>query len=152
MKYYLAYGSNLNISQMKMRCPTAVPIGTAIIPDYQLLYKGSHTGAYLTIEPKKGGKVPVAVWKVTEEDERHLDRYEGFPNFYYKKGFKLPVTLLDGKSKTLSTFVYIMHEDRLLSIPSIFYIKTCLQGYKDFGFDRIYLDEAYMRSAEVNER
>ena len=76
-KYYLAYGSNLNIRQMRYRCPGAVPIGTAVIPDYELLYKGSKTGAYLTIEPKKNSIVPVAVWEVTADDEKRLDAYEG---------------------------------------------------------------------------
>ena len=56
-KYYLAYGSNLNVKQMRSRCPCATPIGTAEIPDYELLYKGSKTGAYLTIEQKEGCSV-----------------------------------------------------------------------------------------------
>ena len=51
-KYYLAYGSNLNLRQMALRCHTAKPVGTAVIKDYELLFKGSKTGAYLTIEPK----------------------------------------------------------------------------------------------------
>ena len=48
-RYYLAYGSNLNIAQMQFRCPDATVVGTAVIPDYELLFKGSLTGAYLTI-------------------------------------------------------------------------------------------------------
>ena len=40
-KYYLAYGSNLNIRQMALRCPTAKAVGTAVIKDYELLFKGS---------------------------------------------------------------------------------------------------------------
>ena len=51
-RYYLAYGSNLNLQQMALRCPMAKPVGTAVIRDYELLFKGSKTGAYLTIEPK----------------------------------------------------------------------------------------------------
>ena len=68
-KYYIAYGSNLNIEQMKFRCPTAKVAGISEIPDYRLLFKGSQTGAYLTIEPYKGASVPVAVWEVKEDDE-----------------------------------------------------------------------------------
>ena len=124
-RYYLAYGSNLDVRQMRWRCPTAKVIGTGTIPGYELLYKGSQTGAYLTIEMKEGGSVPVAVWEVTDRDERSLDRYEGFPNFYYKKELKLPVTLHSGKVKKLPTFVYIMHEERKLGIPSPAYIRTC---------------------------
>ena len=74
-----------------MRCPSARIIGTAEIPDYELLFKGSKTGSYLTVEPKTGESVPVAVWETTEEDEAALDRYEGFPAFYYKAEMKLPI-------------------------------------------------------------
>ena len=40
-KYYIAYGSNLNVRQMKFRCPTAKVVGTSVIKGYELLYKGS---------------------------------------------------------------------------------------------------------------
>ena len=72
-KYYLAYGSNLNIKQMAYRCPTARPVGTAVIKGYELLFKGSKTGAYLTIEKAENSSVPVAVWEVTDDDEKRLD-------------------------------------------------------------------------------
>lgn len=147
-KYYIAYGSNLNIRQMRFRCPGAKPIGISAIPDYELLFKGSKTGAYLTIEPKDGGLVSVAVWEVTADDEKHLDIYEGYPNFYYKKEVCLPVKLASGKTKKLTAFVYIMHEERSLGIPSLAYIRTCEEGYRNFGFDVKYLDRAYMRSTK----
>ena len=69
-RYYIAYGSNLNVRQMRMRCPSARIIGTASLKDYELLFKGSKTGSYLTVEKE-----------VTVQDEKALDRYEGFPTF-----------------------------------------------------------------------
>jgi hypothetical protein len=41
----------------------------------------------------------------------------------------------NGKIETMKAFVYIMHEDRKLGIPSSQYVRTCVQGYRDFGFD-----------------
>ena len=149
-RYYIAYGSNLNIRQMRMRCPSARIVGTSEIPDYELIFKGSKTGSYLTIEPKKGSWVPVAAWEVSAEDEQALDRYEGFPTFYYKKEMLLPIKgIRSGKIRRRNTFVYIMHEDRVLGVPSNFYMQTCLSGYKSFGFDPKFLHEAYDRSREV---
>lgn len=145
-KYYIAYGSNLNIMQMRYRCPAARIAGIAELHGYELLYKGSKTGAYLTIEPKAGGIVPVAVWAVTAGDERNLDRYEGFPSFYYKKEFNLPIKGIDGRNHRVTAFAYIMHEERKLGIPAWNYIECCKDGYKDFGFNPAYLDEAYDRS------
>ena len=151
-RYYIAYGSNLNIRQMRMRCPSARIIGTAEIPDYELLFKGSQTGAYLTIEPKDGAKVPVAVWSVTAEDEEALDRYEGFPAFYYKKEIRLPIKgIKSGRTWVRNCFVYIMHEERSIGIPSYAYVSVCLEGYISFGFDEHYLAEAQIKSEEAFE-
>lgn len=149
-RYYIAYGSNLNIRQMRMRCPQARVVGTAVIKDYELLFKGSLTGAYLTIEPKKGSSVPAAVWEVTETDEAALDRYEGFPNFYYKKEMELDIRgIRTGKIRRRKCFVYIMHEERKIGVPSLSYVNTCLQGYISFGFDEHYLSAAQMKAVEV---
>ncbi len=148
-RYYIAYGSNLNVPQMRMRCPGARIIGTSVIPDYELLFKGSKTGSYLTIEPWEGGRVPVAVWEVTAAHERSLDRYEGYPVFYYKADMELAVTLAGtGEVKTLPGFVYMMYADRPLGTPSNSYFVTCAQGYRSFGFDPCILLDAYTNSKE----
>ena len=143
-RYYLAYGSNLNVRQMRMRCPAARMIGTATIEDYRLMFKGSKTGSYLTIEPEEGCSVPVGVWEVTARDELALDRYEGYPTFYYKKELELPITgIRTGIVRQRKAFVYIMHEDRLLGVPSNMYMRICMEGYMDFGFNYDTLWEAY---------
>lgn len=142
-RYYIAYGSNLNIPQMRMRCSGARIIGTSVIEDYQLLFKGSKTGSYLTIEPMEGAEVPVVIWEVTETDEKALDRYEGYPNFYYKKEMTLDIKgIRTKKVRRRDAFVYIMHEERELGIPSWYYVNTCLDGYRAFGFDEKYLFDA----------
>ena len=146
---YIAYGSNLHRRQMKMRCPGAKAIGTAVIEDYRLVFKGSGTGAYLTIEPCRGSRVPVGIYSVTEEDEAALDRYEGYPRFYYKKDMTLTVTgIRSGKQTRKEAFVYIMDERRNYGIPSQFYIDICCEGYADFGFDARCLQKAYEDSEE----
>ena len=149
-RYYLAYGSNLNIPQMRHSCPTAKIVGTAEIKDYELLFKGSKTGSYLTIEPKKGATVPVAVWEIKKADEANLDQYEGFPRFYYKKDFRVRCRYLkSGRVRTLNTFAYIMDERRQLGVPNGYYINTCLNGYDSFGFDREYIFKAIDKSLKA---
>ena len=146
-RYYIAYGSNLNITQMRFRCPNARIIGTSVVPDYELLFKGSKTGSYLTIEPKAGASVPVAVWETTDDDELALDRYEGYPTFYYKTEMTLPITgIKSGKVRERKAYVYIMHEDRQIGMPTIRYIQTCLEGYRTFRFDENILYEAIEKS------
>lgn len=149
-RYYIAYGSNLNIRQMKIRCPLAKIAGTSEIPNYELLFKGSKTGSYLTIEPRDSASVPVAVWETTATDEEALDYYEGFPAFYYKTEMKLPVkNIQTGKTVNRKAYVYIMHEDRPHGIPSSHYVHTCLEGYHDFGFDEEILFKAVENSKRI---
>lgn len=148
MKYTLAYGSNLSVKQMLGRCPDAVYVGTAVLNGYRLLFKGSQTGSYLTIEKKARRKVPVLVWKVSDEDELALDRYEGFPRFYRKKTIPVEVkSLIDGATiGTVDAFVYIMDENRILGEPSEYYYQVCAEGYQRFGFDLRILEKAYLES------
>lgn len=145
-RLYLAYGSNLNVQQMRYRCPGAKVIGTASIRNYELLFKGSRSGSYLTIERKRGGKVPVAVWEVNEDDERALDRYEGFPTFYYKKDLNIDVKFSNGMVERRAAFVYVMHEERPRGTPTQCYMDICREGYRSFGFDERFLDNAFERS------
>ncbi len=134
---YIAYGSNMDTEQMAYRCPTAELLGKSEMDGWQLLFKGSLSGAYATVEKAEGYKVPVLVWAITKLDEERLDRYEGFPHFYYKKTVTVP---LDGKPR--KAMVYIMHENRPCGEPSYRYY-TCIEdAYKKFGFDTAILDKA----------
>lgn len=146
-KFYAAYGSNLNVEQMERRCPGAVAVGTASLEDWRLRFRGSKTGAYLTIEPEPGFTVQVGVWEITPADELALDRYEGFPSFYQKKTLRVkmnrPVCACNSEVDAL---VYIMREDRPLGAPTMGYVQTCLDGCMDFGLDTEPLLEAVRRA------
>lgn len=145
---YAAYGSDLNVEQMGFICPDAKAFGTATIPNYRLLFKGPKTGAYLTIERAEDGGVPVGLWQVSQNDIRALDRYEGYPLFYYKKSFMLPCS--DGKRHRV--FAYIMDENREEGVPENSYVWTCLAGYRLFGFDPQNLLEAVEHSYGMKRR
>ena len=124
--------------------PHATILGTANLTGWELLFKGSRTGSYLTIEECEDGTVPVAIWEVDGTDEAALDRYEGFPTFYYKKEIRLQYKgIRTGRRRTVTAFAYIMHEDRPIGVPADFYMRTCLDGYDTFYFDRNVLIRAY---------
>lgn len=148
-RLYIAYGSNLNLQQMAKRCPTAKVYGKGQLKDYKLLFKGVPNNAYATIEPFKGGKVPVLVWEVKTKDEKALDIYEGFPNFYYKKDLEVE---LEG-GEIVTAMVYIMTDkikDRInLNLPSERYLKIVEEGYTAAGFDIGFIEEALKVSAEA---
>ena len=87
------------------------------------------------------------MWETTAEDELALDRYEGYPAFYYKKELVLPIKgIKTGKVRNRKVYVYIMHEERPIGIPTKSYVRTCIEGYHNFGFDIDVLKKAYERS------
>jgi len=134
---YIAYGSNLNLSQMKHRCPTARVLGASEIQDYELVFRGSRYSAVATIEPCKGSSVPVLLWGIQPEDEKSLDRYEGYPNFYEKENMEIVL-----KGSTVSAMVYVMTPGHELGIPSERYKISIEDGYMDAGFDTDILQNA----------
>ena len=130
-RYYIAYGSNLSVEQMKHRTPDAKIVGTATLQGWRLLFKGC-----ATIEPKEGREVPVLIWEISDTDEKNLDRYEGHPTYYYKRELPVLVTPLDGGApRELTAMVYIMDEKHTFRMPSLYYYDVLHRGYRTFGFD-----------------
>ena len=145
-KYYIAYGSNLNLPQMAVRYPTARVIGASRMNDSRLLFRGPHGGAVATVEPCKGSSVPVLVWEIAEADENALDRYEGWPSLYRKDAVKVKLN-----GKTVNAMVYIMNEGKPLGQPSSYYYSVIYEGYKAAGFDVDILRQATEDSLETEE-
>lgn len=133
-KYYVAYGSNLNAVQMSIRCPNATIYAKGELPNFELVFRGNTTRAYLTIEPCEGKSVPIVVWKVTPTDENNLDFYEGYPRLYRKETVNL--------GNDLKGFTYIMNSGVPKGRPTEQYMKTCMEGYDFFEFDKKILTSA----------
>ena len=58
-KLYIAYGSNLNLKQMKYRCPTAKLVGKGVVENYELQFKGMPHCSYATIAPCSVSPLPL---------------------------------------------------------------------------------------------
>ena len=129
---YAAYGSNINLEQMAYRCPNSIVAGTTMLKGYELQF--CH---HATIEPNEESEVPILLWELDAQDERFLDRYEGWPKYYRKESICLE---LNGES--VESMVYIMNGDRPLESPTAEYYDIIEQGYKENGLDMSYLEAA----------
>ena len=78
--FYIAYGSNLNKYQMQKRCPCAEPITKSYIEGYGLLFR-----SVATIIKEKESIMPCGIWRISEDCEKALDKYEGYPDMYGKE-------------------------------------------------------------------
>lgn len=136
-KYYIAYGSNLSVEQMRFRCPNARIAGQAVLEGWELLFKGC-----ATIEPNKEKNTPVLVWEISEADEERLDIYEGYPHYYRKEDLTVEVVSEGGEPKTVTAMVYIMENDFGRTNPSIIYYGVLHDSYKALHFPMHVLEGA----------
>ena len=145
-RLYIAYGSNLSVEQMAVRCPDAKVVGKAVLKDWRLCFK-----VHADIEPCEGRTVPVLVWEVSPTDERALDHYEGFPQYYIKQDIGITMTDLDGNDmQETEAFVYTMTAGHSLRMPWQGYYKVLEEGYERFGFDRDVLIQALKEAKEAD--
>lgn len=82
MKYF-AYGSNMDVQQMAMRCPDATVLGVAKLGAHKFLI---NTHGVATVVPAKNRVVHGVLWEISKRDEGSLDRYEGVASGFYRKG------------------------------------------------------------------
>ena len=135
--YYLAYGSNLNISDMKIRCPKARAVGNTVLNDYRLVFCGEDQASWLTVKPFKGDYVPLGIWEIEASDEASMDIYEGYPELYDKKMISVSF-----HNETVAALIYIMNDTFEEAKPARSYVDACRQGYMDFSMDLNILQKA----------
>jgi len=128
-KLYIAYGSNLDTAQMKYRCPGAKVVSRSWLPGYKLVFQGRLYCAHANVIPDKKSRVPVVIWKITRDDEKNLDRYEGVRGGYYTREF-MDVDVNGKKKKAL---IYIMTPNAYGN-PTSDYYTTLMNGYREFDF------------------
>ena len=124
---YFAYGSNMNRNQMAFRCPDAEPVDTLRLLNYRLAFRdnGSGTGV-ATILPERGSYVDGVLWRISTEDERHLDHYEGFPRLYGKD----KQIYRNHKGERRSIMMYVMNSPykEIPARPSAMYLEGIIYG------------------------
>lgn len=140
--YYFSYGMNTNPYQMSWRCPTAVDLGRASLPDFRFEFK-----RHATIDDASGGIVDGVLWKITETDEESLDILEGYPNYYTKK----MVTVWSFEEcRQVEAMTYMMFNHEKLMQPDCSYFDMVKEGYMEHDIPIRQLIYAINRVKETN--
>ena len=125
---YFAYGSNLNLFQMKRRCKDSIFLKKYELKGYRLNFRSKYRAA--DIEKSKNSIVPGALFEISKSDEKKLDVYEDYPILYKKLYFTY-------YNKTVMT--YIMVNKTEFRYPTERYLNVVKRGYKDCKLDMKYL-------------
>lgn len=130
---YFAFGSNLNVSQMRARCPGAIPRQRATLPNHALRFGGWSNrwdGAVATVERKPGAETPGLLFELSDGDLEALDRIEGCPGFYER----VVRQVVDEHGKRRRAFVYQLTTPSR-GEPSSDYLNAIRRAYQALGFD-----------------
>jgi hypothetical protein len=120
---------------MSTRCPDAEPICRLMLKGWRLVFRG-----VADVVPQRGAVCPGGVWRITDDDERRLDVYEGVKGGLYRKVY-LPIATFEGQTSML---MYVMNSEGVYP-PSQAYLDGIIDGYRHFKMDdkaRRLLDEA----------
>ena len=128
---YFAYGSNLNLFQMKRRCKDSIFLKKINLKDFRLTFRSKYRAA--DIEHKKNSIVPGGLFEISKSDEKKLDVYEDYPILYRKFYF----TYYEKKVMT-----YIMVKKTPFKFPTERYLNVVKRGYKDCKLETKYLNKA----------
>lgn len=134
---YFAYGSNLNMFQMKRRCTDSVPVARVRLKNYKLVFN-----RVADIIESKGDIVEGAIYEVSRRDIKSLDVYEGYPKLYTK----IEVIVEDMCGERYKAFVYVMVE-KGIAPPIKQYFDVIATGYRDWGLPI----QALIRARRIEE-
>ena len=99
MAFYAAYGVNLDPHRMAERAPASPMHGTGWLRGWRLTFAGEELGfggALPTVVEDASSEVFVAVYDVTELDEKRLDMWEDVEIGYWRK-VRVRVDAMDGQ-------------------------------------------------------
>jgi gamma-glutamylcyclotransferase (GGCT)/AIG2-like uncharacterized protein YtfP len=139
-RIYAAYGSNMNHEQMSRRCPKAEFIGTGSLLNYRLVFR-----RVADIEYAQDARVPISLWRVTDDCVKSLDAYEGYPRLYGRNVCRI----YRGAGRYTEAFIYFMNAEGY-EPPSQGYLQSIVDGYHNCGLNMAFLREAVMLTEELN--
>lgn len=128
---YFAYGSNLCIQQMALRCPDASDPRPAVLADHDWLI---NERGVATVEPFTGSTVHGVLWWLSDHDLATLDSAEGVPSRYRRD--QLIVHTDDGPSPA---WVYIDHRTEP-GPPRPGYLERIIDGASHHGLPQSWID------------
>ena len=128
---YFAYGSNLCVRQMALRCPDAADPRPAVLSDHDWLI---NQRGVATVESFAGSQVHGVLWQVSDHDLATLDSAEGVPVRYRRD--RLAVHTDDGLSPA---WVYI--DPRVTpGPPRPGYLPRIIDGAVEHGLPQRWID------------
>lgn len=132
--YYFAYGSNMNLAQMKQRCSASKVLGIACLPGHKVEFYGYSViwdGAQETVVSDPKSEVWGVLYELQASDWDALDvhqdaRFNGTGAYFH-----YPVKVINMKQETIDALIYKKDILKEAKPPSAEYLDFIVQGAKE---------------------
>ena len=144
---YFAYGSNLDLPQMKRRCPSSKLISKGSLPGYRLTFNRFSSGwggGVADVIQEQGSEVWGLVFEISDSDLEKLDRYEGCykeQTSLYER-WKAVIDTPDGQ--VCDVWVYTVVEKQKFMPPTSEYLQIIKDAAVKWNFPKNYQDDWYL--------
>lgn len=137
--WYFAYASNMDRTQMKQRGGDPAEARVARLDNHELNFEkvargGTGTG---NLVPAEGQVVYGVLYRVTGQQLRTLDRFEGVPDHYRRS----QVTVTDEQGNKIAAQVYLARKVRKGLKPDRIYLQHILQGAQEHNLPADYIQQ-----------
>jgi gamma-glutamylcyclotransferase (GGCT)/AIG2-like uncharacterized protein YtfP len=138
MKYYFAYGANMDLDAMFVRCPYVKFIEVGELKGYRFII---NTRGVASFVPDITSSVYGIIWSITKEDEASLDYFEGIQKGWYSK-HTFEVEEIANKN-ILDCLVYVSSDSKE-GTPIKDYFANIIKWANNYHFPQDYVD--YLQS------
>ncbi len=133
---YFAYGSNMEPSQIKARCPGYRFLGVAKAPHYRLVFtrwSRSWNSGTADILPMRGAEVFGVLYEVSMDNLKNLDKYTVSPRAYVRADLQIKL----GRQQLPAMTYFAVREGAFL--PSRKYLAQIIKGAEAYKLPKKYV-------------
>ena len=134
---YFAYGSNMHVPSMRIRCPRARLLGAASLRDWKFFINAQ---GYASIRQVRNSTVHGALWAIGPREETALDLYEDISDRLYER-ISVDVMASDFRHDDVLTYVAT---DRRPGRPRAGYMRIVHEAAASLGLPKDY--RAFLRT------
>ena len=143
---YFAYGSNMDLDQMKARCPSTQVIGVGCLAHYRMAFtrwSRSWKSGTADILPERSQSVYGVLYDLTLEDLKKMDAFADYPKSYVRQDV---VVACDGAS--LPALTYVARRQGVY-LPSRSYVGKMVRGGVFHHLPESYI--AYLKAIKTHD-
>jgi cation transport regulator ChaC len=135
--WYFAYASNMSRTQVEQRAGAPAEERVARLDNYELNFDKVARGGtgMANLLPAEGKTVWGVLYRVSEQQMRALDRFEGVPEHYRRS----EVNVIDADGNRIGAQVYLARKVRKGLKPDRVYLARILQGAEEHALPAEYI-------------